>query len=163
MKRDRRTLAETWMDLERSLLDLWLAFLHALGLHTRAELAAKERQAQSYAREAAHAFAQKREVERLLVLLSEPLKDWDLADFPHWADSQNTGGAWTMYADDCRHLREVIAAYRLTASAVAPLRMGRVVDDKMKRRGWDDQPLAEMFLADLMGPSTLPPTRRTLP
>lgn len=129
MRRRETTLAEDWERLRRSLHALGLAILHSLGLHTRAELDAKTRLAASFAREAAHAFAQKREAERLLVLLSEPLKDWDLADFPSAGPEAH------------HHLRAIEEAYRLTASAVAPLRMGRVVDDKARRRGWDDQPL----------------------
>jgi len=74
------------------------------------------------------------------VLLSEPLKDWDLADFPD-TGSANIVGSIRLHAEDVSHLRNVIQAYRLTASAVAPLRMGRVLDDKARRRGWADAPL----------------------
>jgi hypothetical protein len=133
VKRDRRTMAEAWMDLERHLKALWLAVLHSLGLHTRQELDIQRRQADWARSEQRRAEASKREAERLLVLLSEPLKDWDLADFDGLATIGSTEAR--------RHLDAIVSAYRLTASAVAPLRMNRVTSDQAHRRGWDDQPL----------------------
>lgn len=94
---------------------------------------------------ALEAQAAKRETERLLVLLSEPLKDWDLADFPEEPQRlrlmAQRGPALTMGGTDLDYLASVLDAYRLTASAVAPIRAGRVVDDQAHQRGWDDQPL----------------------
>jgi len=80
-------------------------------------------------RQAQEAKAKLREVERFLVLLSEPLKDWDLADFP------------TTGPEADRHLKAIVEAYRLTATKVAPIRANRVLDDRARGRGWDDQPI----------------------
>lgn len=148
MKSDRRTPAEALMDLERHLKALWLAVLHSLGLHTRRELDIQRRQIDWARANQIRAEASKREAERLLVLLSEPLKDWDLADFPMSA----------VDPEALRHLHAIRDAYQLTASAVAPLRLGRVMDDKVKRRGWDDEPLPHGYRTTSTGP-----TRRTLP
>lgn len=157
----RRTLAEDWEELARRLKAAWLAVLHSVGLHTRAELDAKTRQAESFAREARAAFAQKREAERLLVLLSEPLKDWDLEGFPNGLDETTAPPNHPMHLDSemARHLWHTLKAYRLTASAVAPLRMGRVVDDKARRRGWDDEPVGRIIGRDHLDR----PIRRNLP
>jgi len=104
-----------------------------------------------------------REAQRLLVLLSEPLKDWDLADFPdpgylrRSAEKANPSSpAPVLTKDDLSHLANVLDAYRLTASAVAPLRMGRVVDDKLRRRGWDDTPLGRAANSARLDPRRLP-------
>lgn len=157
-----RAVYLTAVAIMAAIIALGLAVIHALGLHTRAELAAKTRQAESFAREAAHAFAQKREAERLLVLLSEPLKDWDLEGFPNGLDETPAPPNHPMHLDSemARHLWRTLKAYRLTASAVAPLRMGRVVDDKARRRGWDDEPIPRGYMTLPTGPTA---PRRNLP
>lgn len=95
-------------------------------------------------RRAEKAMADLRDVERYLVLLTEPMKDWDLADFPEPARLRlmaNGDGVAQLSAEDAIHLANVLDAYRLTATKVAPIRAHRVLDDRSRGRGWDDQPL----------------------
>lgn len=80
------------------------------------------------------AEADKREAQRLLVLLSEPLKDWDLADFP--GISGLPGQAEEAY----RHLTAIRQGYQLVAGPVAHIRMGVTTNDMTRKRGWGDIP-----------------------
>lgn len=122
----------------------WVTGLRVSTRHQRDHQALLLRVAQARAEKAQ---AKQREVERLLVLLSEPLKDWDLADYPdpgylRMRADKPSSVVQPLGPDDFRHLANVLDAYRLTASAVAPLRANRVVDDQARGRGWDDQPLS---------------------
>ena len=76
------------------------------------------------------ATSRMREAQRLLTILSEPLKDWDLADFP---------GLLAANDETARHMAAIQEAYRVTAPAVAPMRAGIVLNDKARGRGWDDR------------------------
>lgn len=90
------------------------------------------------------AEAEKRQAQRLVVLLSEPLKEWDLADFPAWADQAGfPGGALgPLNHDDARHLHATVQAYRLVAPELANVRMTAKTNDQARGRGWNDDPLA---------------------
>lgn len=93
-------------------------------------------------RVADRAQREKREAHRLLVLLSEPLKDWDLADFPGVAWGHCQGQPFCqVHPEAKRHLSAIREAYQLTAPAVAPLRAGMKLHDRARQQGWDDQPL----------------------
>lgn len=137
----RRTTAEGWSDLQKALRAAFLNIIHALGLHTHAELEKANAQTRSARAAADYARAGERRTQRLLVILSEPLKDWDLDDFPAALEYRPAPPTLPISLDSeqARHLWNVIAAYRITAGEVAPLRNSRVMDDRHRRRGWDDQ------------------------
>lgn len=71
---------------------------------------------------------EKREAQRLLTIIAEPLKDWDLADFA----GAEFGG---------RLLASIRDAYQTVSPELARIRMSAKVNDKARRRGWDDKPL----------------------
>jgi hypothetical protein len=91
---------------------------------------------------------QKRQLQRVIVLLSEPLKDWDLADFPHWAEAPAAPRLERHHisADDARHLHATVQAYRLMATELGDARMAAWANDAPRQRGWDDQPLKDVGL-----------------
>lgn len=94
---------------------------------------------------AARAEAKARNAVRLLAILRERLKDWDLDDFPAWAENPDRGrGFITNYPirpKDGEHIWAVVQAYRNTAQEAGALAGGQVLTDKLKRTGWNDAPL----------------------
>lgn len=78
------------------------------------------------------AEAEKREAQRILAILSEPLKDWDLADFP---------GLLSINHDVAQHLAAIQQAYELVKRDAAHARMTVTANDKLRERGWADQPI----------------------
>jgi hypothetical protein len=110
------------------------AWLAGLRLSTAAARERARLREETWARAAHRAQAEKREAQRLLVLLSEPLKEWDLADFPELGHPLHT-----LTWEDSRHLAAVLDGYRLVASEAARVRMTATVNDETRQRGWADE------------------------
>lgn len=95
-------------------------------------------------RDVERAMAEKRQAERLVALLSEPLKDWDLDGFPD-PSALRRGAAdrlvYPLNPGGARHLSNVVETYRLLSRDLAHVRMTATTNDSARRRGWDDQPL----------------------
>lgn len=108
------------------------------------ELAAFHAHAAALALQAAH--AQKREAQRILAILSEPLKDWDLDDFPKlYAIATGPRPAdWLAVRlewEHVHHLNAVIQAYETVRTEAAHARMTITANDKLRGQGWADQPI----------------------
>lgn len=89
------------------------------------------------------AEAAKREAQRLLAILSDPLKDWDLADFPVIATDPLARDNFTGVSlgwEHASHLRNVIEAYRVVARPAAQARMSVTTNDMLRDRTWGDEP-----------------------
>lgn len=110
----------------------------------RAEMARLAHLTEASRVSAVQAHRAAREAQRLLVLLSEPLKDWDLADFPALPFDGVNQRPVTLSHEHAQHLRSVIQAYNLTKGAVAPLRAGTVLNDQARERGWGDAELGRV-------------------
>lgn len=128
-----------------------LAWLAGLRIQTRArrdwenELLDIAFRGQAKALEdAERAHAEKRGAQRILAILSEPLKDWDLADFPR------TGPEAT------RHLNAIVQAYGIVRADAAHARMTVTTNDKLRGRGWADTPLGRAANAQRLDPRRLP-------
>lgn len=125
-----------------------LSWFTGLRLSTRQarELAAFHAHAATLALQAAH--AQKREAQRILAILSEPLKDWDLADFPALYVGHAPDESWVAVRlewEHVVHLNNVIQAYRTVATDAAHARMTITANDKLRGQGWDDQPTTPRY------------------
>lgn len=87
--------------------------------------------------------AEKREAQRILAILSEPLKDWELADFPDPGylrrRSEQTGHTTPLSHLDVAHLANVLEAYRIVAREAAQARMSVTTNDMLRGRTWGDQ------------------------
>lgn len=112
--------------MKDQLLRAW-AWVTGLRITTRRERDHMAALVKRYQSDASRAHAEKREAQRVLAILSEPMKDWDLADFPRDG------------AEGSRHLNAIVQAYGIVARDAAHARMTVTANDKLRGRGWGDQ------------------------
>ncbi len=146
---------------------VWLAeawdFLTGLRISTRrqrehaeAELLGVRRLADSLDRERSRAEEQKREAQRILTIITEPLKDWDLNDFPVIAGTVQNQKPTTLSWEHGQHLAAVVRAYQIVARDAAQARMSVTFNDRARQRGWDDQPIRPTPSGQRRDPRRLP-------
>lgn len=126
------------------------------------DLAMAEARAVANQRAAEQANAEKREAQRILAIVTEPLKDWELADFPDPGylrrRSEKPGHTTPLGYQDVAHLANVLEAYRTVARDAAQARMSVTTNDMLRGRTWADEPRAVSE-----GGGGGHPIRRTLP
>lgn len=122
-----RVTTRAWRAHQQAVEDGLMRHIHAAELEARTQA------------------AEKREAQRILAILSEPLKDWELADFPPWAvhpdRSKGLEQAWPMEARERAHIWDVVQAYRTVARDAAQARMSVTTNDMLRGRTWADRPV----------------------
>lgn len=97
---------------------------------------------------AERAAADMREAQRILAILSQPLMEWDLDDFPGWAENPDKGRGlmegYPLRGSHGPHLWAVVQAYRVVRKDAARARSAVTVNDSLRGRGWADQPLTSV-------------------
>lgn len=113
-----------------------IAGLRFIQADTRQELEYLANRSLPMARlKATEAERHKRDAQRILAVISEPLKDWDLADFPPIAGSQVNQLPTTLSYEHAQHLSRVIQGYQAVSREAAQARMSVTFNDKVRVEG----------------------------